>query len=61
VVAIAAAWSGSPFRCARSFAPHYSNDQGAFSFSGDRLIINPSGSALSSDANTTENVTIVAT
>jgi hypothetical protein len=62
VATIAASWSdGSPFTGMLSFAPPYSNNQGVFAISGQSLIINPSGPALSSDANTTLNVTIVAT
>jgi len=57
-----AAWSdGSPFIGTLSFGQPYSNDQGVFSISGSKLIVNPSGPGLTSDANTTQSVTIVAT
>jgi Domain of unknown function (DUF4082) len=62
VAAITASWSdGSPYTGTLSFGPPYSNDQGVFAISEDNLIINPSGPGVSSDANTTLNVTIVAT
>jgi hypothetical protein len=62
VASIIASWSnGSPFTGTLSFAPPYSNDQGAFAISGNSLIVNPSGPGVSSDANTTLSVTIVAT
>jgi Domain of unknown function (DUF4082) len=62
VATITASFSdGSPFTGTLSFAPPYSNDQGVFAISGNNLIINPSGSGVSSDADTTLNVTIVAT
>jgi hypothetical protein len=55
-------WSdGSPFTGTLSFASPYSNDQGTFAISGNSLILNPSGPSLSADANTTQNVTVVAT
>jgi len=61
VATITPSWSdGSPFTGTLSFGPPYSNDQGVFAISGDNLIINPAGPGLSSDANTTLNVTIVA-
>jgi len=61
VATIAAHWSdGSPFTGTLSFAPPYSNDQGIFAISDNNLIVNPSGPGLSSNANTTQNVTIVA-
>ena len=61
VATVAAHWSdGSPFAGTLSFAPPYSNDQGIFAISDNNLIVNPSGPGLSSDANTTQNVTIVA-
>jgi hypothetical protein len=62
VATIAAGWSdGSPFTGTLSFGPPYSNDQGVFAISGNNLIVNPSGPGVSTDANTTLNVTIVAT
>lgn len=62
VTAITATWSdGSPFTGTLSFGPPYSNDQGVFAISGDNLIINPSGPGVSSGADATLNVTIVAT
>jgi hypothetical protein len=62
VAKVIASWSnGSPFTGTLSFGPPYSNDAAIFAISGNDLIINPSGSGVSSDANTTQNVTIVAT
>jgi hypothetical protein len=62
VAAIIASWSdGSPFTGTLSFAQPYSNDQGVFAIAGKNLIINPSGPGVSSDANNTLNVTVVAT
>jgi len=62
VATISASWSdSSPFTGTLSFGPPYSNDQGVFAISGNNLIINPSGPGVSSDANTTQNVTVVAT
>ena len=62
VATITASWSdGSPFAGTLSFGPPYSNDQGVFAISGDSLIVNPSGPGVSSDANATLNVTVVAT
>jgi len=62
VATITPSWSdGSPFTGTLSFAQPYSNDQGGFAISGNNLIINPSGPGLSADANTVQNVTIVAT
>jgi hypothetical protein len=62
VATIVASWSdGSPFTGTFSFGLPYSNDQGTFAISGNSLIVNPSGPGLSSDANTTRYVTIVAT
>lgn len=59
---IVPSWSdGSPFTGTLSFAPPYSNDQAAFAISGNKLIVNPSGPGISSDANTVQYVTIVAT
>jgi Domain of unknown function (DUF4082) len=60
VATIAATWSnGAPFTGTMSFAPPYSNDNGTFAISGNNLIT--TGAGLSADANTTQNVTIVAT
>ena len=62
VATISPSWSdGSPFTGALSFGQPYSNDQGTFALSGKNLIINPSGPGVSGDANTIQNVTIVAT
>jgi hypothetical protein len=62
VATITANWSdGSPFTGTLSFAQPYSNDNGVFTISGNNLIVNPSGPGLSADANTVQNVTIVAT
>jgi Domain of unknown function (DUF4082) len=62
VATITPSWSdGSPFSGTLSFAQPYSNDQGVFAISGDNLIVNPSGPGLSADANTVQNVTMVAT
>jgi hypothetical protein len=62
VATITANWSdGSPFTGTLSFAQPYSNDNGMFTISGNNLIVNPSGPGLSADANTFQNVTIVAT
>jgi hypothetical protein len=62
VASISATWSdGSPFTGTLSFAQPYSNDQGVFAISGNNLVVNPSGPGLSADANTVQNVTIVAT
>jgi hypothetical protein len=62
VASITASWSdGSPFTGTLAFAQPYSNDQGVFAISGNDLIINPSGPGLSGDANTAQDVTIVAT
>jgi hypothetical protein len=62
VSTITANWSdGSAFTGTLSFAPPYSNDQGTFAISGNNLIINPAGRGVSNDANTVQNVTIVAT
>jgi hypothetical protein len=61
VATIAPSWSdGSPFTGTLSFGPPYSNNQGVFAISGRSLIVNPSGPGVSSDANATLNVTIVA-
>lgn len=60
VATITAAWSnGTPFTGSLSFGPPYSNDNGTFAISGANLIT--TGVGLSSDTNTTQNVTIVAT
>jgi hypothetical protein len=62
VAIISPTWSdGSPFTGTLSFAQPYSNDQGTFTISGKNLIISQSGPGLSADANTVQNVTIVAT
>jgi hypothetical protein len=62
VATITASWSdGSPFTGTLSFAPPYSNDQGVFSISGNNLIVNPVGPGLSSNGDTMQSVTIVAT
>jgi hypothetical protein len=62
VATITASWSdGSPFTGILSFAPPYSNDQGTFAILGNTLIVNPLGSGVSADGNTTQNVTILAT
>jgi len=62
VATIIPSWSdGSPFTGTLSFGPPYSNDHGTFAISGNTLIVNPSGPGVSSDANTTQQVTIVAT
>jgi len=61
VATITPTWSdGSPFTGSLSFASPYSNDNGIFAISGRNLIINPSGPGLSADANTVQNVTILA-
>jgi Domain of unknown function (DUF4082) len=62
VATITATWSdGNPFTGTLSFGPPYSNDHATFAISGNNLIVNPSGPGLSSDALTTQDVTIVAT
>jgi hypothetical protein len=62
VATIIASWSdGSPFTGTLSFGPPYSNDRGVFAISGSNLVVNPNGPGVSSDANTTPSVTIVAT
>jgi hypothetical protein len=62
VATITASWSnGSPFTGTLSFAQPYSNAQGVFAISGNNLIIDPSGPGVTSSANTTLNVTVVAT
>jgi hypothetical protein len=59
VATITPTWSdGSPFTGTLTFAQPYSNDQGVFAISGNDLILN---SSVSADANTVQNVTIVAT
>ena len=61
VATITPTWSdGSPFTGTLSFAQPYSNDQGIFAISGNNLIVNRSGPGLSADANTVQQVTIVA-
>ncbi len=62
VATITATWSdGGPFTGTLSFGPPYSNDNGVFAISGNNLIVNPAGPGISADANTTLNVTVVAT
>jgi hypothetical protein len=62
VATIIPSWSdGSPFTGTLSFGPPYSNDQATFAISGNSLIVNPSGPGVSADANTVQNVTLVAT
>jgi hypothetical protein len=62
VATITATWSdGSPFTGTLSFGSPYSNDNATFAISGNNLIINPAGPGVSADANTVQNVTIVAT
>jgi Domain of unknown function (DUF4082) len=62
VATVTATWSdGSPFTGTLSFARPYSNDQGVFAMSGNNLIVNPSAAGVFADANTVQNVTIVAT
>jgi hypothetical protein len=62
VATVTPSWSdGSPFTGTLSFAQPYSNDNGVFAMSGNNLIVNPSGQGVSADANTVQNVTIVAT
>jgi hypothetical protein len=61
VANIIPSWSdGSRYTGTLSFAPPYSNDQAIFAISGNNLIINPSGPGVSANANTVQNVTIVA-
>jgi hypothetical protein len=61
VTTVTAAWSdGTAFAGSLSFAPPKSNDQGAFTISGDKVIINPSGPCLTGLANTTQNITVQA-
>jgi hypothetical protein len=61
VATIAASWSnGASFTGTLSFGPPYYGDNGTFAISGNSLIVN-SGSGVSSDRNTTQNVTVVAT
>jgi len=62
VATITPTWSdGSPFTGTLSFGPPYSNDQGIFTISGNNLIVNPTAPGVSADANTVQNVTVVAT
>jgi hypothetical protein len=62
VTTITASWSdGSPFTGTLSFGPPNSNDQGRFAITGNKLIVNSTGPGLSTDANTAQLVTIVAT
>jgi hypothetical protein len=62
VATVTASWSdGSPFTGTLTFGSPYSNDNATFAISGNNLIINPAGPGVSADANTVQNVTIVAT
>jgi hypothetical protein len=62
VTSVTASWSdGSAFIGTLSFGAPYSNDKATFAFSGNHVIVNPSGPGVSSDADTTQNITIVAT
>jgi hypothetical protein len=62
VATVTATWSdGSPFSGTLTFGSPYSNDNATFAISGNNLIINPAGPGVSADANTVQNVTIVAT
>jgi hypothetical protein len=63
VVATAvASWSdGSEFTGTYSFGQPYSNDGGVFVLNGNQIIVNPSGPGLSAEANTTQNITVIAT
>ena len=62
VATITANWSnGAWFNGTLSFGPPYSNDNATFAISGNNLIVNPNGPGVSGDANTVQNVTIVAT
>jgi hypothetical protein len=62
VATIAPSWSnGAVFTGTLSFGPPYSNDNATFAISGNNLIVNPAGPGVSGDANTVQNVTIVAT
>jgi len=62
VATITPTWSdGGRFIGTLSFGPPNSNDQGVFAISGNNLIVNTSGPGVSADANTVQNVTIVAT
>ena len=51
---------GSAFTGVLGFGTPYENDNNTFAISGKNLIVNPTGPGLSTDANTTQNVTIVA-
>ena len=61
VATITPTWSdGGRFIETLSFGSPNSNDQGVFAISGNNLIVNTSGPGVSADANTVQNVTIVA-
>jgi len=51
---------GSAFTGVLDFGTPYENDNNTFAISGNNLIVNPSGPGLTADANTTQNVTVVA-
>lgn len=62
VATISASWSnGTPFTGTLSFGLPYSSDSATFAISGNELVVNPSGPGVSSDGNTLQNITIVAT
>jgi hypothetical protein len=62
VTTATASWSdGSPFTGTYSFSQPYSNDGGVFALNGNQIIVNPNGPGLSADANTTQNITVIAT
>jgi hypothetical protein len=62
VATITPSWNnGAVFTGTLSFGPPYSNDNATFAISGNNLIVNPAGPGVSTDANTVQNVTIVAT
>jgi hypothetical protein len=61
VTTVTATWSdGTAFMGSLSFGPPYSNDQGVFAISGNKVMINPSGPGLTGLANTTQNITVQA-
>src|SRR5208282_1781679 len=51
---------GSAFSGALGFGTPYLDDNATFTISGGNLIVNTSGPGLSADANTTQDVTVVA-
>jgi hypothetical protein len=51
---------GSAFTGTLGFGTPYLDDNATFTISGNNLIVNPSGPGLSADANTTQDVTVVA-